>query len=138
MNLTTCATLELPIVSEDDVILVRREARVLAEQIGLNAFATAADTTATSEMARNVWIHAGGGTARLEIVESGTRRGLRLVFSDHGPGIVDIPRALAGGYSTARSLGLGLSGTRRLVDDFDIQSVPGQGTVVTIIKWQRT
>ena len=127
----------MAIESEDDVIQVRREVRVLAERLGFNPFATAAVTTATSELARNIWAHAGGGTIQIEVIDEDGRSGLRLVFRDQGPGIPDIERVLLGGYSTARSLGLGLSGSRRLVDEFDLQSQPGHGTVVTIIKWGR-
>jgi serine/threonine-protein kinase RsbT len=128
---------EMAIQSEDDVLLVRREVRMLADRLGFNPFATAAITTATSELARNIWSHAGGGAIRIEVLDEDGRSGLRLVFSDEGPGIPDIERVLVGGYSTARSLGLGLSGSRRLVDDFELQSQPGRGTVVTIVKWGR-
>lgn len=125
------------ITREDDVVLVRRRVRELAQQRGLDSFATAAITTAASELARNVLTHAHQGHAVIEEVENGTRRGIRLVFTDEGPGIRDLERALAGGFSTARSLGLGLSGSRRLVDEFHIDSVVGQGTTVTVVKWAR-
>jgi len=128
---------ELVIASEDDVMLVRRAVRLLAQARGFNAFATAAVTTAASELARNVWTHARRGMATIEYVERNGRSGLRMEFRDEGPGIPDIQRVLAGGYSTANSLGLGLAGSRRLVDDFDIQSAPGEGTVVKVIKWAR-
>jgi serine/threonine-protein kinase RsbT len=128
---------EMAIESEDDVLQVRREVRVLAEGLGFNPFATAAVTTATSELARNIWCHAGRGMVQVEVIDEDGRSGLRLVFRDQGPGIPDIERVLVGGYSTARSLGLGLSGSRRLVDQFDLQSQLGQGTVVTVVKWGR-
>ena len=131
------STRALKIDCEDDVVLVRRAARELAHARGFDAFATAAVTTAASELARNVWTHAQMGVATLEEVTDGIRTGVRLVFSDKGPGIANVDRVLAGGYSTARSLGLGVSGTRRLVDEFDLQTVPGQGTTVTITKWTR-
>jgi serine/threonine-protein kinase RsbT len=126
---------ELPIRAEDDIVIVRRKVRDLAQQQGLNVFATAAITTAASELARNVWTHARMGNALIEEISDGRRRGMRLEFRDEGPGIVDLERALAGGFSSARSLGLGLSGSRRLVDDFAIETSPGKGTVVTIVKW---
>jgi serine/threonine-protein kinase RsbT len=121
---------------EDDVLLVRRAVRVLAERCGFDAFATAALTTATSELTRNVWVHAGKGGAVIEELSDGLRVGVRVTFSDQGPGIADINRVLAGGYSTARSMGLGLSGSRRLVDSFELDSAPGRGTRIEIVKWK--
>jgi serine/threonine-protein kinase RsbT len=128
---------ELPLTTEHDVVTVRRRAQAIAHERGLGTFAIAAITTAASELARNVLNHGKGGTATIEVVVNGTRHGLRLVFRDQGPGIPDVPRVLAGGYSTAKSLGLGLSGSKRLVDDFAIDTAPGKGTVVTVIKWAR-
>jgi len=128
---------ELAIGSEHDIILVRRRVRELAQGHGFDTFATAAVTTAASELARNVWVHAHGGKAVLEELSDGVRVGLRLRFEDQGPGIEDISRVLTGGYSTAGSLGLGVSGTRRLVDEFEIESRVGTGTSVTVTKWTR-
>jgi len=128
---------ELAISTEDDVVGVRRKIRELAARAGLDSFATVAITTAASELARNVLVHAKRGSAVLEEIENGVRRGLRLAFRDQGPGIPDIDRVLAGGFSTAKSLGLGLSGSKRLVDDFQIESQVGHGTVVTVTKWAR-
>jgi serine/threonine-protein kinase RsbT len=128
---------ELPIDTEDDVVLVRRKVRTLAQGRGFDAFASAAITTATSEISRNVWVHAGKGRAIIEEITDGARMGLCIEFLDEGPGIADIDRVLTGGYSTARSLGLGLSGSRRLVDEFAIDSTPGQGTRVRMVKWTR-
>ncbi len=122
---------------EDDIILTRRRVRELAEQRRFDAFATAAITTAASELARNVLVHAGKGVAVLEEVQNGSRVGIRLCFRDAGPGISDVQRVLAGGFSTARSMGLGLSGSRRLVDQFDLASDVGKGTTVTVLKWKR-
>jgi serine/threonine-protein kinase RsbT len=135
--LRVLSTRTMKITCEDDVVLVRRAARDLAHGRGFDAFATAAITTAASELARNAWIHARGGSAVLEEVMDGERAGLRLRFEDKGPGIADLERALAGGNSTVRSLGLGLAGSRRLVDQFEIQTTLGSGTVVTVIKWAR-
>lgn len=128
---------QLPIKDEDDVILVRRKARALAQERGFDAFATAALTTAASELARNTLVHGGGGEATIEHLAEGPRSGVRVTFTDKGPGIANIDRVLAGGYSTARSLGLGVSGTKRLVEEFEIESAPGAGTKVVICKWTR-
>ena len=131
------ATHEMQIDCEDDIIKVRRRVRDIAELRKFDSFATAAITTATSELARNALLHGGKGVARIEEVSDGLRIGIRVVFQDSGPGIADIPRALAGGYTTARSMGLGLSGSRRLVDDFELESARGVGTKVTVTKWKR-
>lgn len=137
MPLQVLSHAELKIDSEDDVVIVRRKVRALAHDRGLDTFATAAITTAASELARNVFAHARRGKAAIEEVADGARSGLRLEFRDEGPGIADLERALAGGYSTAKSLGLGLSGSRRLVDEFHIESATDRGTVVVVIKWTR-
>jgi serine/threonine-protein kinase RsbT len=137
MPVRVLSTRTMKIGCEDDVVLVRRAARDLAHARGFDAFASAAVTTAASELARNCWTHAGGGSATLEEVLDGARGGVRMRFEDHGPGIADLPRALAGGNSTVKSLGLGLAGSRRLVDSFDIDTVVGRGTVVTVTKWAR-
>jgi serine/threonine-protein kinase RsbT len=128
---------EMTIDREDDVVLVRRKVRAIALARRFDTFATAALTTATSELTRNVWTHAGKGVALIDELRDGTRFGVRVEFRDRGPGIADLARALAGGYSTARSLGLGLSGSRRLVDAFTVDSRVGEGTTVTIEKWTR-
>jgi len=126
---------EMKIASEDDVALVRRAVRALAEAHRFDVFASAAITTATSELTRNVWVHARGGVALIEEVLDDERVGIRVTFRDEGPGIDDIERVLAGGYSTAKSMGLGLSGSRRLVDEFRLDSTPGRGTCIQILKW---
>jgi serine/threonine-protein kinase RsbT len=133
---TVLAHYELPITNDEDVVTVRRRVRAIAQERGFDAFASAAVTTATSELARNAWVHAGGGSATIEEITKGGQLGLRVMFRDAGPGIEDIGRVLAGGYSTARSMGLGLSGSKRLVDDFIIESVVGRGTVITFVKWK--
>ena len=136
--LTTRAVHEMHVETEDHIIAVRRRVREIAEFGRFDTFATAAITTATSELARNIVVHAGGsGTAVIEEVEDGTRVGIRITFQDQGPGIADVERVLRGGYSTARSMGLGVSGSRRLVDEFSIDSSPGQGTKVMVCKWKR-
>ncbi len=127
---------ELPVAVEDDVALVRRAVKDTALARGLDTFAVAAITTASSELARNALLHGGGGGVRIEEIEDGERGGVRVHFEDRGPGIGDLDRALAGGHSTRGSLGLGLSGSRRLADQFDLHT-SGQGTRVTITKWVR-
>jgi len=127
----------MKIDSEDDIILVRRKVRDFASACAFDVFATSAVTTAASELARNVWTHAGGGFATVEKVSEDARLGVRAEFRDNGPGIPDIERVLAGGYSTARTMGLGLSGSKRLVDEFEIESAPGRGTRITFTKWAR-
>lgn len=127
---------ELEISREDDIVAVRRRVRAIASEQKLDSFATAAVTTATSELTRNVWVHAGGGMATIEQIRNDGRIGMRVTFRDRGPGIADVERVLRGGFSTARSMGLGLSGSRRLVDEFTIESVVGEGTTVTFVKWK--
>ncbi|HEX7600865.1 MAG TPA: anti-sigma regulatory factor [Polyangiaceae bacterium] len=127
---------ELKIDSEDDVVIVRRRVKAIAQERRFDTFAVAAVTTATSELTRNAWTHAGGGIAVVAIVSDGPRIGIQVEFRDQGPGIPDLARVFAGGYSTARSLGLGLSGSRRLVDEFAIDSEAGRGTTITITKWK--
>lgn len=137
MNFDVLAESRLSVRREEDIVTVRRRARTIAEARGFDAFATAALTTACSELARNVWVHAGGGEVCVQELTDGYRSGIRIAVSDDGPGIPDVARVLAGGYSTAGSLGLGLSGTKRLVDDFVLESNDGRGTKVTITKWKR-
>lgn len=134
---TTTSQSSLPVECEDDIIVVRRKVRDIAEARKFDTFAVAAITTASSELARNIVVHAGKGIASIEEVTDGTRIGIRLVFKDEGPGIADVERVLRGGYSTARSMGLGVSGSKRLVDQFDIESAPGKGTTITVVKWKR-
>lgn len=119
---------ELPIASEDDIALVRGAVRELAEQHGLDPFATAAVTTASSELTRNTLVHGGGGRAVVEEIEDGDAVGICAMFRDEGPGIRDLERVLRGGYSSTRSLGLGLSGSRRRVDDLHVDTAVGRGT----------
>lgn len=134
--ITVTSRREMPVEVEDDVILVRRAVRDLAQARGFDAFASAAVTTATSELTRNIWVHADKGVAVIEELSTGDRYGIRVTFRDEGPGIAHVDRVLAGGFSTARSLGLGLSGSRRLVDDFRLETTVGQGTTVEIVKWK--
>ena len=128
---------EIRIDKEVDIVAVRQLVRELSMTHRFDQFAMAALTTAASELSRNVWVHAKGGSARIAVVGSGRKVGLELEFVDHGPGIADLNRALAGGYSTANSLGLGLSGTKRLVDEFYIDTASGRGTKIVIRKWKK-
>jgi serine/threonine-protein kinase RsbT len=128
---------EIRIDKEADIVEVRQRVRELAKNCGFDQFAVAALTTAASELSRNVWVHAKKGIAKIAVLRSGSRIGVELEFVDHGPGIADLDRALAGGFSTANSLGLGLSGTRRLVDEFNIGTEVGRGTKVVVRKWKK-
>ena len=131
------ATWEFRIDKETDIVAVRQQVRKLAKEHQFDQFAVAALTTAASELSRNVWVHARSGLARIMVLRNGKRVGLGLEFVDSGPGIADLNRVLAGGFSTAKSLVLGLSGTKRLVDEFNIETAPGRGTKVVILKWKR-
>jgi serine/threonine-protein kinase RsbT len=126
----------LDIRSSEDVVRVRQQTRVLAIEAGLSLVDQTKIITAASELARNTLDYAGGGEARMEVVEDGGRRGLRLVFEDHGPGIPDIQQALKDGFTTGSGLGLGLGGARRLSNEFSIDSKVGIGTKITITRWK--
>ena len=134
---TVTESAEFRIDKEADIVAVRQRARELAKENGFDQFAVAALTTAASELSRNVWVHAQKGAASIRVLRSGKRVGLELEFVDQGPGIADLDRALAGGFSTSKSLGLGLSGTKRLVDEFAIDTELGRGTKIVIRKWKR-
>ena len=129
---------ELPIRSGDDVVRVRQQVRVVAAAGGLSLVDQTKVVTAASELARNALVHGGGGTARIEVVTSGRgRSGIRVGFTDDGPGIADVDLALTDGWSSGAGLGLGLSGARRLVDEFELDSKSGGGTSVVVVKWSR-
>jgi serine/threonine-protein kinase RsbT len=129
---------ELPIQSGDDVVRVRQQARIAAAENGLSLVDQTKLVTAASELARNTLVHGGGGVARIEVVKSANgRAGVKLHFTDEGPGIADIDLALRDGWSSGNGLGLGLSGARRLVDEFELNSKPGTGTKVVVVKWSR-
>ncbi len=125
------------IAADSDVVLVRQLVRSSAVAAGLSLVDQTKLVTAASELARNALVHGGGGSARVEMVERGGRRGVRATFADGGPGIPDLDLAFTDGYTTGGGLGLGLSGARRLVDDFAIESAVGDGTTVTVTKWAR-
>lgn len=126
------------IAGDDDVVRVRQLVRAQAvAATRLNLVDQTKLVTAASELARNTLLHGGGGRAEVQIVTNGRRKGVRLVFTDSGPGITDLDLAFTDGYTTKGGLGLGLSGARRLMDEFDVQTAPGQGTTVTAVKWER-
>ena len=126
----------MPVRSSQDVVLVRQEVRAWAVSQGLGLVDQTKIVTAASELARNTVDYGGGGTVRLEALQDGGRKGLRLTFEDQGPGIPDIALALTDGYTSGSGMGLGLSGSKRLVNEFDIWSQPGQGTRVTVTRWK--
>ena len=126
----------VPLASEDAIVKVRQLVRQWAVQVGLSLVDQTKMVTAASELARNTVIYGGGGTVLCEALNDGARRGLRLTFADQGPGIPDIEQALKYGFTTGGGLGLGLGGTKRLLNDFEIVSRPGEGTRVTITRWK--
>jgi len=126
----------LPIQSSEQVVIVRQAVRQRAVELGFSLVDQTKIVTAASELARNTVTHGGGGLARIEVVQDGLRRGLRLTFEDHGPGIADVAQAMKDGFSTGGGLGLGLSGAKRLSNEFTITSEPGAGTCVTITRWK--
>lgn len=122
--------------SSDDIIKARQLVRDFAVAQGMSLVEQTKLITAASELARNALVHGGGGEMRLAALHEGVRRGVRVTFTDQGPGIADLDLAMKDGFSTAGGLGLGLGGAKRLVNEFDIESQPGKGTTVTIIRWK--
>jgi serine/threonine-protein kinase RsbT len=120
----------------EDVVAIRQAVRQRAVELGFNLVDQTKIVTAASELARNTLQYGGGGTVTIEALEDLGRRGLRLTFADEGPGITDIDLAMKDGFTTGGGLGLGLSGAKRLSNDFHIDSTPGQGTRVTITRWR--
>ncbi|WP_431945997.1 ATP-binding protein [Micromonospora marina] len=139
--MTTGVDLGVPatqaIRSDEDVVRVRQLVRTTAVAVRLSLVDQTKLVTAASELARNTLIYGGGGSAEVSTVSDDRRRGVRIVFADEGPGIPDLDLALTDGYTTGGGLGLGLSGARRLVDDFDIRTAVGEGTRITVTKWSR-
>ena len=126
----------LQIDSGEQLVAVRQAVRAKAEELRFSLVDQTRIITAASELARNTLQHGGGGSVAIEIVENGIRRGLRLTFKDQGPGIPDLELAMKDGYTTGGGLGLGLSGSKRLVNEFQILSKVGEGTEVTVTKWK--
>ena len=120
----------------DDIIKARQLVRECAIFQGLSLVDQTKIVTAASELARNTLIHGGGGEMRLQALNDGPRRGVKVIFLDKGPGIPDIALAMKDGYTTRGGLGLGLSGSKRLVNEFNIESQPGNGTTITIVRWK--
>jgi len=126
----------LEVRTSNDIVRVRQRMREWAVEAGFSLVDQTKIVTAASELARNTLEHGGGGTARVELLADGGRRGLRLTCEDHGPGIADLQLAIKDGYTSRDGLGLGLGGARRLVNDFAIDSRPGEGTRVTVTRWK--
>ncbi|GLX94728.1 ATP-binding protein [Herbidospora sp. NBRC 101105] len=128
---------ELPISGDADVVRVRQAVRAAAVEARLSLVDQTKLVTAASELARNTLTYGGGGGAVVEQVTKGLRRGVKAVFHDKGPGIADVAQALTDGFTSGSGMGLGLGGARRLVDEFAIETAPGDGTTVTVVKWAR-
>lgn len=126
----------LSVRDQNEIVGARQAARRWAADLGLSLVDQTKIVTATSELARNTVEYGGGGTMTLETLDDGSRRGLRIVFTDEGPGIPDVELALRDGYTSGNGMGLGLGGSRRLVNEFEIHSRPGEGTRVTIVRWK--
>lgn len=127
----------LPVRTPEDVVLVRTSVRKMAAELKFGIVDQTKVVTAASEIARNTLDYGRGGDLRMETLDNGLKRGLRLIFADRGPGISNIDQALSDGFTTGNGMGLGLGGTRRLMDEFEIVSRLNEGTIVTITKWSR-
>ncbi|GLP65118.1 anti-sigma regulatory factor [Streptomyces sp. TUS-ST3] len=135
MHAPIISTTRLPIGSDADLARVRQQVRQSAADLGFNLVQQTKLVTAASELARNALVHGGGGHMELTVLAEGPRRGLRLTFVDTGPGIRDVELAMTDGCTTGGGLGMGLSGSKRLVKEFTLDSRPGQGTTVTVTDW---
>jgi len=124
-----------PIHIEQDVVMARQTARKLATECGMHLIDLTKMVTAVSELARNTMVYGGGGDMDWQILDENSRVGLRLTFRDEGPGIPDIKLAMTDGWTSGSGLGLGLTGAKRLVDEFELDTAPGQGTRITITRW---
>ncbi len=134
--MTISSSGELPLNNEHDIVLGRQAVRGMAVQQGFSLVDQTKMVTAASEIARNALIYGGGGTLKWSLLSEGVKRGLRLEFEDRGPGIANLDLALTDGWSSGRGLGLGLTGARRLVNEFEIESTVGIGTRVVITRWK--
>ena len=126
----------MPVRTEQDVVLVRHAVRKLAQELKFSLVDQTKMVTAASELARNTVIYGGGGTMCWEVLSDDIRSGLRLAFEDQGPGIPNLELAMMDGWTSGSGLGMGLSGTKRLVNEFELDSAPGKGTRVTIARWK--
>jgi serine/threonine-protein kinase RsbT len=132
----TARTEQVAVRAQHDIVNVRQVVRSWSLAIGLGLVDLTKLVTAASEIARNTIDYGGGGTLRLLVLRDGARRGVRLVFEDNGPGIPDVKLALSDGYTTGKGLGLGLGGAKRLSNEFEVHSVAGQGTKITLARWK--
>ncbi|MEM5438083.1 anti-sigma regulatory factor [Paraburkholderia diazotrophica] len=135
-GVVVASTLEVGLRSDREIVKLRQLVRDQAIAQGFSLVDQTKFVTAASELARNTLLHGGGGDATLNVLVNGTRKGLRLTFVDKGAGIADVDRAMQDGFTSGTGLGLGLGGARRLCDEFEIQSEPGKGTMVSITKWK--
>jgi serine/threonine-protein kinase RsbT len=125
-----------PVRTEQDIVLARQAVRKLAQEAGFGLVDQTKIVTAASELARNTVIYGGGGEMACELLTDGVKRGVRLTFKDQGPGIPDLSLAMKDGWTSGHGMGLGLSGAKRLVNEFDIDTGPGRGTRVTVTRWK--
>jgi len=132
----TRRTETLNIALEEDIVRVRQSTRKLAIECGFSLVDQTKMVTAASELARNTFVFGGGGKVTMEVIQDGNRAGLRLTFEDRGPGIEDLEQALSDGYTSGGGLGLGLGGSKRLVNEFELRSKVGEGTTVVITRWK--
>jgi len=126
----------VPLRNEEDIVASRQKVRVLTQQLKFSLVDQTKMITAASELSRNTVVHGKGGDMHWELLDDGLRRGLRLRFEDQGPGIADMKLALTDGWTSGGGMGLGLPGSKRLVHEFDVQSTPGAGTRVSIVRWK--
>ena len=136
MTGTVSKSEKLPIKDSSDVVFVRQRVRAWAIELKLSLVDQTKIVTAASELGRNTLEHGGGGELEIAEVVDGIRKGIRLSFSDRGPGIADIKQALTDGFTSKQGMGLGLGGSKRLMNDFDIKTAPGEGTTVTVTRWK--
>jgi serine/threonine-protein kinase RsbT len=134
--MTISSTGELPLTNEHDIVLGRQSVRRMTQQQGFSLVDQTKMVTAASELARNTLIYGGGGVLKWALLSEGIKRGVRLTFEDQGPGIANMELALTDGWTSGHGLGLGLTGTRRLVNEFEIESTVGVGTRVVITRWK--
>jgi serine/threonine-protein kinase RsbT len=126
----------LDVRSSTDIVLIRQAVRKWTTELGFSLVDQTKMITAASELARNTLDYGGGGVVNLESLQEGTKRGLRLTFEDHGPGIADVDQAMTDGFTSGKGMGLGLGGSKRLVNEFEISTRVGEGTRVTITRWK--
>ena len=126
----------MPLREERDIVLSRQVVRKLTQELHFSLVDQTKMVTAASELSRNTVVYGRGGEMRWEVIENGAKKGLRLAFEDQGPGIADVNLALTDGWTSGSGMGMGLSGSKRLVNEFDIRTAPGAGTCVTIARWR--